>query len=418
MITENSLNDHRARSRNLITLILVLLLLSVSICVAVGQDETAPKSPVDTAVSPASKSTDDARPSLDELMAIFAKHEAAYTPFHLQVRETLPAPAASNSKELSVLLFDDEREREMVFQYAQKSSNDWMWQQSTIVAGVVENTIREVHTKDGTIRKPAENAAPGQEATHSTNLLNAPPLIGLFPLRMRSSSNPVLLSEYYKEDPSRLKLSWDGPLAKLTFEFAEPDDRPTQMELWLDPAYEWHPVKLQRFRGVPDQLFDEEWKVTEFRIAEKDVRVSAGTWRFSQVDWNDKNAVGTAEKVRTTNFVVTGSCYGDRVNPAVFSPESAIDTSSLQSSEPAEGTAVPVKNNTEDSSTPSQQVTVYYLRSAKAEQARQLIRELYPVEFGILVADAGTNALFFRGSEPSRKTLEQLLEVLDYEIRR
>ncbi len=50
--------------------------------------------------------------------------------------------------------------------------------------------------------------------------------------------------------------------------------------LWLSRAHDWHPIRVQRLMDAKDELFFDEWDVTQFVPKGKAWQIAKGTHRY------------------------------------------------------------------------------------------------------------------------------------------
>ena len=272
---------------------------------------------------------------LDELMARFKKIEAATMPFDIQSRETLRMAEGISDEVRKRYPWGDGRQHERLIDYGMLAKRRWIWKESVVIDHAVRSTERQVSTPEGIYAEtqPGVSATPFQPHGDSTLAsVSARPLYGVFPLKMTWPSSGVLLSEYYRENPSRIQLNWDDRFAVLDFEFGANEEFRNRFRLWLSPFLQWHPVRMQRFKNVDDNQFFEEWEATEFHDTTAVPHVRRGVLRYRDSGFVPTSPTARArhlgenspvrEKDRpiayVIEFVVEQSAYGESVDRRRF----------------------------------------------------------------------------------------------------
>lgn len=231
--------------------------------------------------APAPTVADEAKPSLVQLMEKFSEHEARYLPFHIQYTETLRMAEGVAEDVRKHYPWGDDRDHGRRFEVAQAGDSKWMKVEIGKIDRKVERIYKWVCTAEGIHHfctpgtcKPfvAHGPSPMQ-------FTNASPLLGVFPIRMTWPSNGPLLSQYFKEDPSRVKLSWDGSDAVLAFRFGPRETFQSRYLLWLSADDDWHPIRAERYMNT-DQNFFSRWEATEFYHSTIGRQVRAGRIQY------------------------------------------------------------------------------------------------------------------------------------------
>jgi len=285
------------------------------------------------------------RPTLDQLMKKFAEHEARYFPFHITFRETFQVANGVS---------DDIRKRHEwrvnkrygnEVEVAQAKPKKWVKVLSQTLRNKIHATVKFVSTSNEvhTFREAGASAQVRAHSTRPRQFMTPSPLLGIFPLRTVWPSEELLVSEYFKLDPSKIQLYWDGPNAVLDFEYGESEALGRRFRLWLSPKYDWHPIRLQRFMNPSDRDFADEWEATVFYDSTTGHQVRAGRIQYrdraeisdplterpsqsppatSAVDNNETGLVGRQEERRPVayvmEFVVENTTYGSGIDEAVF----------------------------------------------------------------------------------------------------
>jgi hypothetical protein len=270
------------------------------------------------------------KPTLNELMVRFAEIEKSYLPLHVRYRQTYGRPKvlAETDSEAAKLHYDSKYE---MVEIGQLEKQVWFMNTKRFSDGVSAGTesrrsnmngVYNIISGEGELRSNSFTFHDEDPENH--DYVRSLLLAGVFPIRIMHPETGMLVSDYFQEDPSRIKLSWDGELAKLEFELQSSAPSPNQnrtlhddavdtpqfyplerFQLWLDPAQQWHPSRLRRSLFSTPEVLIEEWRVTKFSQ-------DSGVPRILEA------SLGTYESDPTVNIIVEESEFGAEVDADLF----------------------------------------------------------------------------------------------------
>ena len=330
--------------------------------------------------------TNVARPTLDELMSMFAKIETSYLPFHVDYAEFQNRKIGSFSEETNTGKTGP-NPFEYRTQRGHQDSKVWMLE-STVENQGVSRTVRHVHSKSGLHRKETSPLPLFDSDDDDTMEPSIRPLEGVFPL-MFDTTSPILLSQYFASAPTEFTLEWFETLAKVVCHYRPAKDQYVTVELWLDPDFAWHPIFMRRYDMHTGNRLPDEWKVTEFRVLKELVRVSAGEFmrpiRRMHVP-KDQPIVFFRRR-----FQIEKSAYQDRVPGAVFSPETPIGGSPILELEPIGGAQVAVTSFEQ-----AERTMAVFMTKEIREDAGEAMEEPAATEIPVAVAAIADDEIFDR----------------------
>ena len=330
--------------------------------------------------------TNVARPTLDELMSMFAKIETSYLPFHVDYAEFQNRKIGSFSEETNTGKTGP-NPFEYRTQRGHQDSKVWMLE-STVENQGASRTVRHVHSKSGLHRKETSPLPLFDSDDDDTMEPSIRPLEGVFPL-MFDTTSPILLSQYFASAPTEFTLEWFVTLAKVVCHYRPAKDQYVTVELWLDPDFAWHPIFMRRYDMHTGNRLPDEWKVTEFRVLKELVRVSAGEFmgpiRRMHVPKDQPIAFFICR------FQIEKSAYQDRVPGAVFSPETPIGGSPILELEPIGGAQVAVTSFEQ-----AERTMAVFMTKEIREDAGEAMEEPAATEIPVAVAAIADDEIFDR----------------------
>jgi len=273
-----------------------------------------------------SKAAVEQEPTLADLIQQMAAWERMYLPYDIKSMETFRYPEDLTPQERAKNLMADGRKHQRLMEYAQLGRRIWRTKETHLIDDEVQHGGPWQSFSDG---EGIVQASPGpgiidgkttldvyiqDKKRHISNYAPATPLCGIFCLS--SSSAGELFSEAFK-DAEGVDMAWDKGDAKLTFGYGKPHWN-TRFVLWLSRAHDWHPIRLQRFWDAKDELFFDEWEVTQFVQHGKIWRVAEGTHRYREL--KGRTVVDPRIKY-SMDFKVLEEKYGNAVDEKQFKYE-------------------------------------------------------------------------------------------------
>ncbi|MEZ6064892.1 MAG: hypothetical protein R3B90_04120 [Planctomycetaceae bacterium] len=258
-------------------------------------------------------------PSLDDVMQRFAQVEQAMQPFTLLTEEVYRVDPEFVDRQNPIEPWADGRHWMREIESTYKAPYDWRRLEKVIVDGAH-------HSVAETVARPVEN--PSQQGPMPVAFDPVTPLLGVFPLRMAyPSEGTPLLSEFYKQNPEAVSLTWDGGIAKLDFDYG-PELYRSHFTLHLDSTRWYQPTRMIQSMNMKalgegqDVMMSTDWTVQASfpppmqRLASKGkvtYRKSAGEQPPEAPRRGTLAAAGSEAFEYTVYFQVNDAVLGDDV---------------------------------------------------------------------------------------------------------
>jgi beta-lactamase regulating signal transducer with metallopeptidase domain/thiol-disulfide isomerase/thioredoxin len=265
-------------------------------------------------------------PTLRDLIQKMAEYERMYLPYDIKAMETFRFPDDLTPQERAKNLRADGRKHQRLMEQAQAKRRIWRRKETPLVDDEVEFGSYEQYSDGERIisKSPSPIVIDGVKTYeyHVNNKRNqifnyefARPLSGVFCLS--TLGNGELFSEAFATEED-VELAWDNGDARLTFGYGKPHWN-MKFVLWLSRAHDWHPIRLQRFMDAKDELFFDEWEVTDFVQKGNVWRIAKGTQRYR--NHAPKNVPLDPRFAYFMDFEILEEKYGPDVDATQFQIE-------------------------------------------------------------------------------------------------
>lgn len=269
--------------------------------------------------SEAPNTTDDhKRPSLEQLIQAFIRHEQNYLPFHVKAMETFRMNEGISAQDRRRYPWADGLNHRKRMEYAQRESGLWLRKEIMLKDEAVQARFEQYTSGEQQV-KVSERLGLNdglqvhlEQDEYQAKMVACTPYAGVFPLSVYSDS--LLLSEAIATDRTAATLHWDGPDAVLEFDFGW-KNKPMRFRLWLSREHAWHPVKLQRFNTSAAKQYFSEWQATELRRYNDRWRIEKGTIGYRNYEDADKDA---AKIIYFIDFEILSAEFGEAVDAERF----------------------------------------------------------------------------------------------------
>lgn len=249
------------------------------------------------------------RPSLEEILARFQRHERNYLPYHVKSMNTFRLNEALTAAEKRSYPWADGRDHRKRMEYAQRELGVWLRKELMLVDGTEQSRFDQyVNAMQGTSVTSRPGSDP--EVVHQPaqmTMVFATPYAGLFPLAVYGEG--LLLTDAIASGRTTATLEWDQADAVLEFHYGWKDN-PMRFRLWLSREHGWHPVKLQRFNNASSKSYFSQWQAKEFRKVDGDWRVEKGSMAYRHFEEADNP---DAKVIYCVDFDVLSAEFGESV---------------------------------------------------------------------------------------------------------
>lgn len=287
-------------------------------------------------------------PALRDLIQKMAEYERMYLPYDIKAMETFRFPDDLTPQERAKNLRADGRKHQRLMEQAQAKRRIWRRKETPLIDDEVEFGSYEQYSDGERIISvsPSPVVIDGVKTLeyHINNKKNqisnyefTMPLAGVFCLSTYSAGE--LFSEAFAAEED-IELAWENGDAKLTFGYAKPHWN-MKFVLWLSRAHDWHPIRVQRFMDAKDELFFDEWEVTQFVPKGKAWQIAKGTHRY-----RNHTPKGVPQDPRIAYFMdfeILDQKYGAEVDAKQFQIEIPADAKVRDDEKPAAEPPPPAK---------------------------------------------------------------------------